>query len=302
MLLTERHRERLRREILWATRNETFVQTQLILQSVPGIGDIWGLIIAAEIGPFDRVSPNADALEFWAGMTADLERIGWSCTQSGNITKAGSAVAALGRVPGRSHLVPLRRSCQEAIRQRPAALHRQGQGQRGHGPPAAAHAVRAWFATSNSTYRCGEPVDRTTRLNEARAGHKRRAAKKWPKKNLFGEKDGGSSAYARPGARHIESSVTATCFHSAREAKFARREQSLGLSSKHSNARPAVPVGDRDSVNSARPMRTWFYSARRTRVGNTTAMSGDCVEMNSPAPPPRAGCGGRPNYRTTAAK
>ena len=87
--MTERHRERLRREILWRTRTEKFAQTQLLLQSMPGIGDIWSLIIAAEIGPFDRF-PNADTLEFWAGMTADLKESAGR-TQSGNITKAGSA-------------------------------------------------------------------------------------------------------------------------------------------------------------------------------------------------------------------
>ena len=53
-MLTERLRERLRREILLAPRSEAFLDTQLILQTVPGIGDIWGLIIAAEIGPFER--------------------------------------------------------------------------------------------------------------------------------------------------------------------------------------------------------------------------------------------------------
>ena len=61
--------------------------TQL-LQSVPGIGEIWSRIIAAEIGPFDRF-PNANALEFWAGMTADLKESAGR-TQSGPITKAGS--------------------------------------------------------------------------------------------------------------------------------------------------------------------------------------------------------------------
>ena len=55
---------------------------------VPGIGEIWGAIIAAEIGPFDRF-PNADTLEFWAGLTADVKESAGR-RQSGNITKAGS--------------------------------------------------------------------------------------------------------------------------------------------------------------------------------------------------------------------
>lgn len=86
--LVERQREKLRRQIVFASRSTSFRQTELILQSVPGIGEIWSLIIAAEIGPFDRF-PNADTLEFWAGMTPDVKESAGR-TQSGNITKAGS--------------------------------------------------------------------------------------------------------------------------------------------------------------------------------------------------------------------
>jgi transposase len=88
LMLTERHRERLRREIILATRSERFAPIVSLLMTVPGIGEIWAAIIAAEIGPFDRF-PNADALEFWAGLTADLKESAGR-TQSGNITKAGS--------------------------------------------------------------------------------------------------------------------------------------------------------------------------------------------------------------------
>ena len=88
VLLTERHRARLRREIVFATRSARFAPIVALLASVPGIGEIWAAIIAAEIGPFDRF-PNADALEFWAGLTADMKESAGR-TQSGNITKAGS--------------------------------------------------------------------------------------------------------------------------------------------------------------------------------------------------------------------
>jgi transposase len=86
--LLERQRERLRRDITLANRSETFVQITNLLKSVPGINEIWACIIAAEIGPFDRF-PNADALEFWAGMTPDVKESAGR-RQSGNITKAGS--------------------------------------------------------------------------------------------------------------------------------------------------------------------------------------------------------------------
>jgi transposase len=87
--LIERQREPLRRRIIFANRDEKFAALTTILKSVPGIDEIWACIIAAEIGPFDRF-PNADALEFWAGMTADLKESAGR-TQSGPITKAGSA-------------------------------------------------------------------------------------------------------------------------------------------------------------------------------------------------------------------
>jgi transposase len=88
LALVERQRERLRRDITLANRSERFRTTTELLKTVPGIDEIWGCIITAEIGPFDRF-PNADALEFWAGMTADLKESAGR-RQSGNITKAGS--------------------------------------------------------------------------------------------------------------------------------------------------------------------------------------------------------------------
>jgi len=89
LMLVERQRERLRREIIFATRSERFAPLVSLLMSVPGIAEIWAAIIVAEIGPFDRF-PNSDALEFWAGLTADMKESAGR-TQSGNITKAGSA-------------------------------------------------------------------------------------------------------------------------------------------------------------------------------------------------------------------
>jgi transposase len=117
--LVERQRARLHLQITFANRAERFRETVELLKSVPGIDEIWGCIIAAEIGPFDRF-PNADALEFWAGMTSDLKESAGR-TQPGPITKAGSrslrwALCAL----------TLCRSDkkQEAIRQR--LIHRIG--------------------------------------------------------------------------------------------------------------------------------------------------------------------------------
>jgi transposase len=87
--LIERQRESLRRKIIFANRDPGFGGLTTILKSVPGIDEIWACVIAAEVGDFARF-PNADALEFWSGMTADLKESAGR-TQSGKITKAGSA-------------------------------------------------------------------------------------------------------------------------------------------------------------------------------------------------------------------
>jgi len=86
--LVERQREFLRLDIRIAIRADRFAPIVSLLTSVPGIGEIWATLIAAEIGPFDRF-PNADTLEFWAGLTADVKESAGR-RQSGNITKAGS--------------------------------------------------------------------------------------------------------------------------------------------------------------------------------------------------------------------
>ena len=86
--LIERQRECLRRKIIFANRDPKFSALTTILKSVPGIDEIWACVIAAEVGDFSRF-PNADALEFWSGLTPDnTESAGR--TQSGHITKAGS--------------------------------------------------------------------------------------------------------------------------------------------------------------------------------------------------------------------
>jgi len=42
-------------------------------------------------------------------------------------------------------------------------------------------------------------------------------------------------------------------------------------------------AGDRVVLNSARPTRTGFYSARNTCAGIETSMAGDCEEVNPTA-------------------
>ena len=181
--------------------------------------------------------------------------------------------------------MPLRRPA----RGHPAATDRadrQAQGQRGHGPPAAAHRCTPWSATRSRT--AADRADDAPRAaNQARASEA--SDSKCRLRTNPGEKDerltcGGIFAASR----------SATTSHRVGDRDlplfgptdgFARSEQIPG---------PAgVPAGDRDSVNSARPTRTRFYSARSTRVGNATATSGDCVEMNSPAASPRSCDAGR---------
>jgi transposase len=87
--LVERQKSRLHSKIVRTTRSPRFAQDIERLKTVPGIGVVWSCIICAEIGPFERF-PNAEALEFWAGITPDNETSDGK-TRAGAITKAGSA-------------------------------------------------------------------------------------------------------------------------------------------------------------------------------------------------------------------
>ena len=136
--LVERQRARLHLQITFANRAPRFRGLTELLQSVPGIAEVWACIIAAEIGPFDRF-PNADALEFWAGMTFRPQGIGRP-HPVGPHHQGRLADPALGAVQGGPDALPLR----QETRGPPPAAHppdRQAQGQRGHGPALAADPV-----------------------------------------------------------------------------------------------------------------------------------------------------------------
>ena len=135
---------------------------------MPGIGEIWGCIIAAEIGPFDRF-PNADALEFWAGLTADLKESAGR-TQSGNITKAGSGTFRWALCQAALTLCQCD-ARQEAIRQRLIARI---------GKPKANVAMgrrllRILYAMvrDGKPYRCAEPTRHNAAANAARVARRR---------------------------------------------------------------------------------------------------------------------------------
>jgi len=170
--LIELQRGPLRYAIIMASRSERFAPITKLLQSVPGIGEIWSCVIAAEIGPFDRF-PNADALEFWAGLTADLKESAGR-TQSGNITKAGSRSLRWALCNAALTLCHSDAK-QEAIRQR---LIRKTGGVKGKANVAMGRRLlRTLYAMvrDGKSYQRGEPRNRTAAANKARAA--RRACK-----------------------------------------------------------------------------------------------------------------------------
>lgn len=169
--LVERQRERLRRQMIFASRSGNYAATIARLMTVPGIAEIWGTIVAAEIGPFERF-PNADALEFWAGLTADMKESAGR-TQSGHITKAGSATLrwALGKAA-----VTLCQSDvkQEAIRQRLVARI----GKPKANVAMARRLLRILYAMirDGNAYQGGPKRDRTAAANRARLARKKQVA------------------------------------------------------------------------------------------------------------------------------
>jgi len=169
--LIERQREPLRRKIIFANRDERFAGLTTILKSVPGIDEIWACVIAAEVGDFARF-PNADALEFWAGMTPDNQQSAGR-TQSGPITKAGSATLRWAICKA---AVTLCRSDarQEAIRQR--LLRRIGKAKAN--VAMGRRLLRILFAMvrDGTLYQGQEPTGHERAANKARLVKRRKAA------------------------------------------------------------------------------------------------------------------------------
>jgi transposase len=169
--LIELQREPLRYAIIMASRSERFASMTKLLQSVPGIGEIWSCIIAAEIGPFDRF-PNADALEFWAGMTADVKESAGR-TQPGSITKAGSRTLRWALCNAALTLCHSDAG-QEAIRQR---LIRKTGGIKGKANTAMGRRLlRLLYAMvrDNKPYCAGPSRHRNAAANKARAAKRTR--------------------------------------------------------------------------------------------------------------------------------
>lgn len=167
----ERIQEPLRLRIIQANRSERFAVLVQLLQSVPGIGEIWGCIIAAEVGDFARF-PNADALTFWAGLTPDVKESAGRTT-SGSITKCGSRTLrwALGKAAGclcRSD------AAQEKVRQR--IIARCG-GSKAKANVAMARRLLCILLAMTRTgevYRLSEPTSHTARANRVRQANKQR--------------------------------------------------------------------------------------------------------------------------------
>ena len=168
--LVERRRERLRRQILLALRSERFAPLVAQLMTVPGIGPIWACIIAAEIGPFERF-PNADTLQFWAGITADMQESAGR-TQSGPITKAGSATLRWALCQAALTLCQSDER-QEATRQR--LIARVGKPRANVAMGRRLLGILYAMVRDGKPYQGGPRRDRTRKANEAK--QKRRARK-----------------------------------------------------------------------------------------------------------------------------
>lgn len=169
--LIERQREVLRRKIIFANRQDRFAALVALLKSVPGIDEVWACVIAAEVGDFARF-PNADALEFWAGMTPDNQSSAGR-TQSGHITKAGSpclrwalckAAVTLCRSDAR----------QEKVRQR--LIHRVGKARANVAMGRRLLRVLFAMARDGTVYQGQEPTGHEKAANKARLKNRKKAA------------------------------------------------------------------------------------------------------------------------------
>lgn len=162
----------LKIRIIQASRDPRVAPLIGLLQTVPGIKDINACIIAAEIGDFARF-PNADALEFWAGLTPDLKESAGRLA-SGGITKAGSRT--LRWALGTSAMVLCQSDAvQEQHRQR--IIRRCGGLKAKANVAMARRLLRILYAMvrTGAAYEVGQPTARNTQANRARALNKQRS-------------------------------------------------------------------------------------------------------------------------------
>lgn len=162
--LIERQRESLRRKIIHANRSQEFSAVTTMLKSIPGIADIWACIIAAEVGPFERF-PNADALEFWAGITPDNKESAGR-TQSGKITKAGSSTLRWALCKAGVTLCKSDGG-QEAVRQR--LIKRIGKAKANVAMGRRLLRIIYAMMRDGTLYECTEPTNHLKNANKARA-------------------------------------------------------------------------------------------------------------------------------------
>jgi len=168
--LIERQREVLRRQIIQTNRSPRFSALLAILKSVPGIDEIWGCIIASEVGDFSRF-PNADALEFWTGLTPDNQSSAGR-TVSGHITKAGSA--ALRWALCKAGVTLCRSDArQEAVRQR--LIQKIGKPRANVAMGRRLERILFAMVRDGSLYQGQEPTGHERRANTARLKKKQRA-------------------------------------------------------------------------------------------------------------------------------
>jgi len=168
----ERLQAPLKMRIIQANRTPRFGALIDLLQTVPGISHIHACIIAAEVGDFARF-PNADALEFWAGLTPDLKESAGRVS-SGQITKAGSRT--LRWALGNSAMALCQSdAAQEQRRQR--IINRCGGCRAKANVAMARRLLRILFAMSRSgaAYQVGQPIARNTPANRARLAKQQRS-------------------------------------------------------------------------------------------------------------------------------
>lgn len=172
VLLLERKRERLKLAITAANRSERFDALTTLLRTVPGIDQINACIIAAEVGDFKRF-PNADTLEFWAGLTPDNLASAGRVT-SGSITKAGSATLRWSL--GQAAMCLCRSDAKmEARRQR--LIRTRGKARAN--VAMARHLLTILYAMTRdgTAYERGEPTHHTAKANRARTSKRTERSK-----------------------------------------------------------------------------------------------------------------------------
>lgn len=162
------------REMRLISKDERFNDTLELIKSVPGIGDVIGFIIFAEIADFSRF-PSGDAIASYTGLTPRTEESGGKSRQD-HISKCGNSTLRWALVEAATTLIQHDRKYQRMHQQIVANKGADTSVNRNIAKIAIAQRLIRYLRKmiiTGEPFRKGEPTNRQARLNQIRLSKKK---------------------------------------------------------------------------------------------------------------------------------